>query len=62
MVSAEILSHAWLLFKDKTEEKFKYSWKIGAGESMLCGLKLENIVSRVTAFWVKKKKRVSVNL
>lgn len=54
MVSAEILSHAWLLFKEKTEEKFKYSWKIGAGESMLCGLKLENIVSRVTAFWVKK--------
>lgn len=54
--------HDYYLKKKKAEEKCKYFRKIGVGESMLCGLRLENIVSRGTACWVKNKRRASVNL
>ena len=47
--------------KKKTKENSKYFWKIGSSESMLCGLRLKNIVSRVTAF-LDGDRSASVNL
>lgn len=47
--------------KKKTKENSKYFWKIGSSESMLCGLRLKNIVSRVTAF-LDEERSASVNL